>query len=42
MTHLLQLLRITLINQHEIGLNGEAEEVQSSSPINLGGGDITK
>jgi hypothetical protein len=40
MTHLLQLLRITSIN--ETGPNGKVEEVQSSSPIDLGGGNIAK
>lgn len=42
MTHLLQFLRIASINQHEASPNGKDEEVQSSSLIDLGGGDTRK
>lgn len=33
---------ISNFNQYEIGPSGEAQEVQSSSPVNLRGGDIIK
>ncbi len=42
MTHILQLLRITSINQHEIVPSGEVDKIQSSSVVELGGGDTTK